>query len=274
MRRWPQFRLDGEPRRALPGRRRHPRHPQGRRRAPRPGARQRRDGAARRGGHRDRRRRRRRPAAHDAPATSRPSGWCICAGAWTARLLETQLGIRWPIRLTQEQVTYFATPNLRDFAPDRFPIWIWHGERGVLRLPGLRRGRDQGGAGGLRRAGRSRRARAGSPTRSGSGGWPSSSRRILPGYSGPELYTRCCLYDMPPDRDFVVDLLPGHPRHRGLHRRRARGQVRRRARPHPGRARDRRHDGAPDRGVPRRPARARRSGLRAGLPARRRRRLG
>jgi sarcosine oxidase len=35
---------------------------------------------------------------------------------------------------------------------------------------------------------------------------------ILPGYSGPELYTRCCLYDMPPDRDFVVDLLPDEPR--------------------------------------------------------------
>jgi sarcosine oxidase len=35
---------------------------------------------------------------------------------------------------------------------------------------------------------------------------------ILPGYGGPELYTRCCLYDMPPDRDFVVDLLPGEPR--------------------------------------------------------------
>jgi sarcosine oxidase len=35
---------------------------------------------------------------------------------------------------------------------------------------------------------------------------------ILPGYSGPEVYTRCCLYDMPPDRHFVVDALPGHPR--------------------------------------------------------------
>lgn len=34
---------------------------------------------------------------------------------------------------------------------------------------------------------------------------------ILPGYSGPHLYTRCCLYDMPPDRDFVLDRLPGHP---------------------------------------------------------------
>ena len=35
---------------------------------------------------------------------------------------------------------------------------------------------------------------------------------ILPGYTGPELRTRSCLYDMPPDRDFVVDLLPREPR--------------------------------------------------------------
>jgi glycine/D-amino acid oxidase-like deaminating enzyme len=35
---------------------------------------------------------------------------------------------------------------------------------------------------------------------------------ILPGYTGPELYTRCCLYDMPPDRDFVVDFVPGQSR--------------------------------------------------------------
>ena len=51
----------------------------------------------------------------------------ICAGAWTRGLLRG-LGVDWPIRLTQEQVTYYATPNLADFAPDRFPIWLWHGD--------------------------------------------------------------------------------------------------------------------------------------------------
>ena len=51
----------------------------------------------------------------------------LCAGAWTRGLLQG-LGVDWPIRLTQEQVTYYATPNLADFAPDRFPIWLWHGD--------------------------------------------------------------------------------------------------------------------------------------------------
>ena len=28
---------------------------------------------------------------------------------------------------------------------------------------------------------------------------------------GPELLSKTCVYDMPPDRDFIIDRLPGHP---------------------------------------------------------------
>jgi monomeric sarcosine oxidase len=134
----------------------------------------------------------------------------ICAGAWTGELLRG-LGIEWPIRLTQEQVTYYATPHLREFAPDRFPIWIWHGDAEYYGFPvfgevATKAARDLGGPdAGLDRS-----------------SWvPDATRvrevtafldRVLPGYAGPELYTRCCLYDMPPDRDFVVDMLPGDDR--------------------------------------------------------------
>lgn len=52
----------------------------------------------------------------------------VCAGAWTRRLLSSSLGVDLPITLSQEQVTYFSTPNLRELTPDRFPIWIWHGD--------------------------------------------------------------------------------------------------------------------------------------------------
>ena len=34
----------------------------------------------------------------------------------------------------------------------------------------------------------------------------------LPGGMGRLLYAKTCVYDMPPDRDFVLDRLPGHPR--------------------------------------------------------------
>jgi sarcosine oxidase len=29
---------------------------------------------------------------------------------------------------------------------------------------------------------------------------------------GPELYTKSCLYTMPPDRNFTIDFVPGQPR--------------------------------------------------------------
>ncbi len=47
----------------------------------------------------------------------------IAAGPWSNAAL-AHFGVELPLEVTQEQVTYFATPNLRDFAPDRFPIWI------------------------------------------------------------------------------------------------------------------------------------------------------
>ena len=36
------------------------------------------------------------------------------------------------------------------------------------------------------------------------------SRRI-PGFFGPELYTKTCLYTVPPDQNFIIDTLPEHP---------------------------------------------------------------
>lgn len=146
----------------------------------------------------------------DTPAgTIRADRVVVCAGAWTAGLL-AQLGVEWPIRLTQEQVTYYATPNLRAFAPDRFPIWIWHGDEEFYGFPvfgevATKAGQDMGGP-----------AVDVSP-----GSWEPDAERVrkvadfceglLPGYTGPELHTRCCLYDMPPDRNFVIDVVPGHP---------------------------------------------------------------
>ena len=52
--------------------------------------------------------------------------------------------------------------------------------------------------------------------------WPPEEERIrrveaflaerIPAALGPRLSSRTCLYDMPPDRDFVVDRLPGEER--------------------------------------------------------------
>jgi sarcosine oxidase len=36
-------------------------------------------------------------------------------------------------------------------------------------------------------------------------------RRHLPSFLGPELYSKTCLYTLPPDQNFVLDRLPEHP---------------------------------------------------------------
>src|SRR6185503_13609051 len=37
-------------------------------------------------------------------------------------------------------------------------------------------------------------------------------KEYIPKFLGPKLYTKTCLYDMPRDRNFVIDALPEHPR--------------------------------------------------------------
>ena len=84
--------------------------------------------------------------------------------------------------------------------------------------------------------------------------------RYLPGAVGPELYTRACCYDFPPDRDFIVDYVPGSQRVLVVRRRRARGQVRRAAGPGAQRACAGRGEPVPGGGVQRYPAGAERRG--------------
>ncbi|MGH2615564.1 MAG: N-methyl-L-tryptophan oxidase [Thermomicrobiales bacterium] len=134
----------------------------------------------------------------------------LAAGAWTNSLLN-HLGVDWPLTVTQEQVTYFATPYLREFAPDRFPIWIWRAPEEFYGFPiygevATKAGQDVGGE------------EVTAETRTFAPNLPTKERLIrflatyIPHFLGPELYTKTCLYTMPPDRHFVIDAVPGHPR--------------------------------------------------------------
>jgi sarcosine oxidase len=132
----------------------------------------------------------------------------VAADAWTNQVL-AGAGVAWPLTITQEQVTFWATPHLRQFAPDRFPIWIWHGEDyygfPVYGEVATKAGVDLGGE------------VVTTETRTFAKN-PNAYERLvtfleerLPGYTGPELYTKTCLYTMPPDRNFTIDFVPGHP---------------------------------------------------------------
>ena len=135
----------------------------------------------------------------------------VAAGAWTNEVLR-HVGVELPITCTQEQVTYFRAPDLEEFSPGRFPVWIWHGGPhdtfyGVpaYGAPATKAGQDVGGdvvTVDTRTFETNERVLAN--VRSFLG-------RYIPDSLGPELYTKTCLYDMPPDREFVLGALPHAP---------------------------------------------------------------
>lgn len=133
----------------------------------------------------------------------------VAADAWTNEVLGGT-GASFPLTVTEEQVTYFATPHLRRFMPDRFPIWIAHGAESFYGFPvygevAVKAGLDVGGD------------EVTTETRR----WEPNPRPFaklvrffethIPDGLGPVLFTRTCLYTMPPDRDFILDRLPDHP---------------------------------------------------------------
>ncbi len=133
----------------------------------------------------------------------------ITAGAWSNRAL-APVGLELPLRVTKEQVTYFASPNLPDFQPDRFPVWIWMDDPcfygfPVFGEPGPKVGQD---AGGRETTGDTRTFE---PDREALDRVVGFLERHLPGALGPIIYTKTCLYTLTPDRDFVLDVLPHQP---------------------------------------------------------------
>lgn len=131
----------------------------------------------------------------------------IAAGPWSNRAL-ANAGIKLPLEVTKEQVTYFASPNLQAFKPGRFPTWIWMDDPCFYGFPvfgeaAVKVAQDAGG-------------RPVDPDTRGFEPDPENFARVerfvrerLPDALGPVLYTKTCLYTLTPDRDFVIDRVPG-----------------------------------------------------------------
>jgi sarcosine oxidase len=133
----------------------------------------------------------------------------IAGGAWSNGAL-THFGMRLPLRVTKEQVTYFATPHQAEFQPDRFPIWIWMDDPCFYGFPvfgeaGPKAGQDAGGQE------VTAETRTFDPDQAALERTVGFLRKYIPKALGPIIYTKTCLYTLTPDRDFVLDRLPGHP---------------------------------------------------------------
>lgn len=133
----------------------------------------------------------------------------ITAGAWMDSVLES-IDLNLQLTVTQEQVTYYCTPNLKEFSVGRFPIFINHGNQVYYGFPiygevATKAAIDASGA----PVTADTRTFEGDPVKEKQlTDW---LNRFVPGFTGPKLYTKTCLYTMPKDRDFVIDQHPAHP---------------------------------------------------------------
>jgi sarcosine oxidase len=135
-------------------------------------------------------------------------GLVVCADAWVNEVLGG-LGLRVPLEVTLEQVTYYRPEHPDDFAPGRLPLWIWMDDPSFYGFPcfgepTVKAAQDCGGP-------------VVDPDHRTSDRDPAMEDRltrflgsVLPGSGAPVRSVRC-QYTLTPDRDFVVSPVPGHP---------------------------------------------------------------
>ncbi|NUR09782.1 MAG: N-methyl-L-tryptophan oxidase [Nocardioidaceae bacterium] len=135
-------------------------------------------------------------------------GLVVCADAWSNEVLG-HLGVRLPLEVTLEQVTYFRPERPEDFAPGRLPLWIWMDDPSFYGFPcygepTVKAAQDCGGPI------VDPVDRTVLPDPAMRGLLADHLRRMLPGSGVPVRSVRC-QYTLTPDRDFVLAPLPENP---------------------------------------------------------------
>lgn len=145
-----------------------------------------------------------------AEAVYRAESLIVAAGAWTNRVL-APLGVSLPLEVTQEQVVYLTPRDAASFQPDRFPIFIWMDLPSIYGFPIF-------GEPAVKVAWDRCELVTDPDTRSHE---PRADvidtvrsfvADYLPAADGPVLVSKTCLYTLTPDRDFIVDRVPGTER--------------------------------------------------------------
>jgi sarcosine oxidase len=133
----------------------------------------------------------------------------IAAGPWSRRVLDW-FDVHLPLEVTKEQAQYFLPADPGSFSAERFPVWIWMDDPSFYGFPlfgepAVKVTQDAGG-------------KAVDPNTRSFESDPEIVARTraflaehLPAALGPEHLVKTCLYTLTPDRDFVIDTLPGVP---------------------------------------------------------------
>ncbi|UOQ57185.1 N-methyl-L-tryptophan oxidase [Leucobacter allii] len=133
----------------------------------------------------------------------------VCAASWTDELLRP-LGQSWRTTITEEQVVYVRPRELKPFSIGEFPVWVWHGEDFTYGFPtygevAVKLAREN-----LSRV-VTQDTRSAIPHADETAWLLAFLRERLPAAAGEVVLEKTCPYDMTPDRDFILDAMPGHP---------------------------------------------------------------
>ncbi len=139
--------------------------------------------------------------------TVRAGSLIIAAGAWSNRLLE-HFGVSFPLDVTQEQEVYLESSDPVSFHPSRFPIWIWMHEPSfygfpIFGEPSVKIAWDRC------EIVTDPESRGFEPRADVNDAVTGFASEHLPSAAGRIAVAKTCLYTLTPDRDFVVDRVPG-----------------------------------------------------------------
>lgn len=135
----------------------------------------------------------------------------VTAGSW-ARPLLRQLDLDLPLRVSKENVAYFAPLDPALFEPGRFPVFIHHVDERwafygfpIYGLPGIKIGRHMSGPEVAPEDG----DRAPIPERLDD--LRAYVEQFFPQAAGDMIFAQTCRYTTTPDEDFIIDRHPAHP---------------------------------------------------------------
>jgi sarcosine oxidase len=134
----------------------------------------------------------------------------VAAGPWSRRLV-SYLGTDLPLEVSQEQVVYFIPGDAAAFAPERFPIWIWMDVPAWYGFPIF-------GEPAVKAAWDRCEVIVEPETRT----FDADEEAVamlrafladhLPDADAGVHMVKTCLYTLTPDRDFIIDRVPGSDR--------------------------------------------------------------